>query len=49
MSGKLVRAAIAALLLALVIAWNVQSTATPLPGRQPTPAIMVEEYGTTGS
>jgi hypothetical protein len=49
MSGKSVRAVIAALLLALVIALNVQSTINPLPSRQPTPAIMVEEHGTTGS
>jgi hypothetical protein len=51
MSGKSVRAAIAALLLALVIALNVQSAAKTnlLSNQQPTPAIMVEEFGTTGS
>jgi hypothetical protein len=49
MSGKSIRAAIAALLLALVIALNIQSTTIPVPDHRPSPAIMVEEHGTTGS
>lgn len=49
MSGKSVRAVIAALLLVLVIALSVHSVIAPLHSQQPTPAILVEEYGTTGS
>jgi hypothetical protein len=51
MSGKSVRAVLVALLLALVIAMNVQSVTktNPLTNQQPTPAILVEEHGTTGS
>jgi hypothetical protein len=51
MSGKSVRAVIAALLLALVIALNVQSATktNPLHSQEPTPAVLVEEHSTTGS
>jgi hypothetical protein len=49
MSGRSVRAAIAVLLLVLVIALSVQSATTVLSNLESTPAIMVEEHGTTGS
>ena len=49
MSGKSIRAAIAALLLVLVIALSVQWVRYPLLHQEPTPAILAEEHGTTGS
>lgn len=49
MSGKSVRVVIAALLLVLVIALSVHSVTASWHSQQPTPAILVEEYGTTGS
>ncbi len=49
MTGKSIRAAIAVLLLVFVMALSVYSVSAHLTGWQPTPAILVEEHGTTGS